>query len=63
MKNIKTIATAIALTLALSFSAFAGDMETGIASVPPLAAATATTPSAPDSLAKVVVMIILNLLP
>lgn len=70
MKHLKLIAAATALTLALSFSAFAGDMHTGFVDVPPQTASSTTTSStiassqstAVDPLTQLV-LVLLSLLP
>jgi hypothetical protein len=73
MKQFKLIVSATALTLALSFSAFAGQMETTFTSPQPTPSS-ATTPGqmettftspqpTPSSAATQIALILLNLLP
>ncbi len=70
MKQLKLTMTATALTLVLSFSAFAGEIGTGFVDVPPQPASATTTSSTTASTQSVavnsltqVLLALLNLLP
>ncbi len=70
MKKLKLTAAATALMMALSFSAFAGEMWTGFVDVPPPPASATATSSATASSQTVTVnpltqliLVLLNLLP
>ncbi|MFN2455373.1 MAG: hypothetical protein ABR577_14250 [Pyrinomonadaceae bacterium] len=69
MKQLKLTAAATVLTLALSFSAFAGEMYTGFVDVPPQTTSAATTTSSTSSTVTAVdpvtqlLLLLLNLLP
>ncbi len=66
MKQLKLTASATVLTLALSFSAFAGEIYGGVAYVPPQSTATATSTSSTTIAVNPItqfMLVLLNLLP
>lgn len=70
MNKLKLATSATILTLALSFSAFAGEMDGGFVGVPPQPASATTTSSATASNQTVavnpltqIILMLLNLLP
>ncbi len=68
MKQLKLTAAASVLTLALSFSAFAGDMHTGFVDVPPQTSTTTSSTTASNQSVAVdpvtqLILVLLNLLP
>ncbi len=68
MKQLKLTAAATVLTLALSFSAFAGDIYGGIVDVPPQTATTTSSTTASSQSTAVdpvtqLMLVLLNLLP